>query len=553
MLRTATMAYALVLILGSLALAQPPVPPTGIALDENSYRVRDLGIIPKPFARMGLLRIPPIQDELKLTNAQKDASAPSRLLEPFQKKREEIRQIDDPAKRAAVMQGLLQEMNAAAIEVLDPSQRERLDQIAFQLQGPEAFLEPDLPRRLGLSDDQMTKIPPLVEQGRAEILKASAVPLPIGLKVEDRVGGLETLQKQIDTPEFRAATERARRAARDAWEANIERIKSVLSDTQKAQYTNLLGPRFDLAKLRTTEPDDARFAAQSIAARSGIFGQRPDPDFNTSVARPAYTDTHPRVLFDEAHHNFHTAVGRYRPFADLIASDGYQVIRNHEKFTRPVLERGDILVIANALGGGMGGPGVAKTAFTDEECEAVRGWVNDGGALLLISDHPPFGSAAAGLAKPFGVEMSQGVVDDSKNRANDRFELVFSRENHLLGDHPITRGRDPSERLNRIMTFTGQSLQGPEGSVSFLTLSATATDDRQPGRAPVSVAGRSQGLALPYGKGRIVVLGEAAQLTAQIFGPEREPFGMNIPGIDNRQMAINIMHWLSGRIESHSD
>jgi hypothetical protein len=27
------------------------------------------------------------------------------------------------------------------------------------------------------------------------------------------------------------------------------------------------------------------------------------------------------------------------------------------------------------------------------------------------------------------------------------------------------------------------------------------------------------------------------------------PFGMNRPGIDNRQLALNIMHWLSGLLQ----
>ena len=43
-------------------------------------------------------------------------------------------------------------------------------------------------------------------------------------------------------------------------------------------------------------------------------------------------------------------------------------------------------------------------------------------------------------------------------------------------------------------------------------------------------------------------MGEAAELSAQVFGVD-EKFGMNVPGIDNRQMALNIMHWLSGLLE----
>jgi hypothetical protein len=291
--------------------------------------------------------------------------------------------------------------------------------------------------------------------------------------------------------------------------------------------------------------------ALGVGGRGGGGGQQADPDFNTKVARPAYanSDRHPRVLFDEAHHNFHTASGRYKPFAELIASDGYQVIPNTEKFSRESLRRGDILVIANALGAeGMGQPGAADPAFTDAECDAVRDWIKEGGTLLFITDHAPMGSAAECLAKRFNVSMSKGATTDPQNSEGGESWLVFTQKNHLLGDHPIIRGRDDSERVNRIQTFTGTSLKGPEGSVPILKLAATAVDNSFDDEKTTSAAGRAQGLALSFGKGRIVMLGEAAELSAQVAGGEK--FGMNVAGLDNRQMALNIMHWLSGLLES---
>jgi hypothetical protein len=296
----------------------------------------------------------------------------------------------------------------------------------------------------------------------------------------------------------------------------------------------------------------APVVASLLVAPPGAFGQQQaDPNFDTKVARPAYADRHPRVLFDEAHHNFHTAGGRYKPFADLIAHDGYRVTPNTEKFSRATLKGYDILVIANALGAeSMGDPGAANPAFTDAECDAVRDWVEAGGSLLLITDHYPMGSAAEGLAGRFGVDMSKGATFDPANSDLDRPSfLLFTRDNKLLGDHPITRGRDESERIRRVLTFTGQSLKGPEGSVAFLKLADTAVDRTVAGNKDVSAAGRSQGLALTLGKGRVVVLGEAAQLSAQVTGPGGRPMGMNVPGIDNRQLALNIMHWLSHLLE----
>ena len=279
-----------------------------------------------------------------------------------------------------------------------------------------------------------------------------------------------------------------------------------------------------------------------------------DPHFNTSVERPAYTKSYPRVLFDEAHNNFHTAGGRYKPFADLIFSDGYQVVVNRKPFTNASLLTFKILIIANALGAeDMDEDGADRPAFTEEEADAVRDWVRGGGALLFIADHAPFGSAAEILAKRFEVDMSKGFTLDPANSDKESKNpgwIVYSRENHLLADYPITKGRNDSERVSRVMTFVGQSLKGPEGSEAFLKLADTATD-RIPGNPPKdsSAAGRSQALAFKFGKGRVVVLGEAAMLSAQVTGSDNQPFGMNIPNIDNKQLALNIMHWLSGLLK----
>src|SRR3989442_14465327 len=97
-----------------------------------------------------------------------------------------------------------------------------------------------------------------------------------------------------------------------------------------------------------------------------------DPHFNSSVEHPAYTKNYPRVLFDEAHNNFHTAGGRYKPFADLIFSDGYQVVVNRKPFTNASLLTFKILIIANALGAeDIDEDGANSAALTEEEKATV--------------------------------------------------------------------------------------------------------------------------------------------------------------------------------------
>ena len=279
--------------------------------------------------------------------------------------------------------------------------------------------------------------------------------------------------------------------------------------------------------------------------------QQADLTFDTSVKNPAYTTTHPKVLFDEAHFNFHTASGRYKPFADLITNDGYRVTPNKEKFSHQSLQGFDVLVISNAGFTQVDSADRSRPAFTDEECDSVRDWVNSGGALLLIADHAPAGAAAAIMGSRFGVDMSKGFTADPINYERVILNVSwirFSRSQKNLGDHPITRGRTADERINSVLSFTGQSLKGPKDSTALLKLSDKAYDVDDPGNPGqakiVSAAGRAQALALSFGKGRVVVFGEAAMLTAQ-----NQNFGLNYPGTDDRQLVLNVMHWLTGLLK----
>jgi hypothetical protein len=286
------------------------------------------------------------------------------------------------------------------------------------------------------------------------------------------------------------------------------------------------------------------------------FGQHlADPEFDTKVERPAYVKNTPRVSFDEAHNNFHTTSGRYKPFADLLTNDGYRIVVNRQPFTKKTLDTFKILVIVNALGEDIDEADADKPAFTEEETAALRDWVRGGGSLLLVADERPFGQSAAGLAKEFGVEMSGNLTQDESNCAGE-FQasfIVYSRENHLLQDHPIVQGRDNNEKINRVMVFTGQSLKGPQGSVAFLKLADSAMQILPGDAVPpkkISASGFAQGIALKFGGGRVVVLAEADMLSALLGNPpDNDPIGMNYPDIDNKQLTLNIMHWLSGLLK----
>jgi len=303
----------------------------------------------------------------------------------------------------------------------------------------------------------------------------------------------------------------------------------------------------------------------SLAAQQQVV----DAGFKTSVEKPAYPrNGGPTIAIDEAHANTHTASGLYKPFAELLTNDGYRVSASTAKFSASSFGGVDVLVVANANARNFADP-----AFSDDECDAVRDWVRDGGALLLIADHEPFGTSAANLASRFGVVMGKGRVFEPTS-GSVTTQLVFSRDNGLLGAHAVMRGRDASEEVRTVKSFTGQSLSVPDGASPLLKLSATAreaptTDDLDAeaaargattpsgtfGARSRSVVGLAQGVAMPFGKGKIVVLGEAALFSAQVVTlPDGDrqrvmQIGMNVPGNDDRQFALNVLHWLSGLLK----
>ncbi len=315
-------------------------------------------------------------------------------------------------------------------------------------------------------------------------------------------------------------------------------------------------------------------ALSLLSAPPARAQQVADSAFDTSVAHPAYArGTGPVVAIDEAHYNFHTKDGRYLALARLVESDGYRVRSNTAPFARPTLDSLDVLIIANAIGGVWDAGAYGRPGFTEAEADAVRDWVTRGGSLLLVADHAPMGVAAENLARRFGVTMSKGFTEDTTAYfKTGRFGpsiLLFSRPNGLLRDHPVTRGRDASERVDSVVAFTGQSLGVPPGAAVILALSDQAFDhpavtpdqaaaSGNPGSAwrtavqglPVTSArGRAVGLSLSLGKGRVIVLAEAAMLSAQAIlnrnGERVGIMGMNVPGIGNKQFALNTLHWLT--------
>ncbi|MBX7221058.1 MAG: DUF4350 domain-containing protein [Blastocatellia bacterium] len=279
-----------------------------------------------------------------------------------------------------------------------------------------------------------------------------------------------------------------------------------------------------------------------------------DTAFKPAVKSPAFPEHKgPVVLLDEAHFNFHTADGRYQPFADLLRRDGYVVTPSRSKFQKSTLDQGKILVIANALAEqnqsdwSLPNP----SAFTKAEIESVCSWVNNGGSLLLIADHMPFAGAATDLGAALGVRFSNGYALDQKAKGGT---LVFRLADGTLKDHPILSGRSEHEKVDAVVTFTGSAFQ-IVGPAQPLLVFASTVNCLLPEKAwefsektpRIPLEGWYQGAVFQFGKGKVAVFGEAAMFSAQLAGPNKNPMGMNAPlAAQNPQFLLNLVHWLSG-------
>jgi hypothetical protein len=305
------------------------------------------------------------------------------------------------------------------------------------------------------------------------------------------------------------------------------------------------------------------------AARSSAQ-QVPDRDFHPPVPRPAFAQSAgPRLCLDEGHHNFHTLADRFWAFGELARRDGYRVAPLKSSFAGPSLAACDLLVISNAQPSDQPWkdyPSPTPSAFTTEEIAAVAVWVNAGGRLLLIADHMPLAGAAAKLAAAFGASFTNGFAYPGATDAQieavrgggSSAPTLFRPDDGTLPAHAIVRGRDTTERVTQVRSFTGQAFRWEaEGALPVMILPPDYVS-LEPKIAwqftaeiPVrKVGGWLQGATRRVVRGRVALFGEAAMFSAQVAGAERRPMGMNAPLAEqNAQLTLNVLHWLSGVID----
>jgi hypothetical protein len=314
-------------------------------------------------------------------------------------------------------------------------------------------------------------------------------------------------------------------------------------------------------------PDPTARVGTDEQGRAATIGA--DPDFDPRVERPAFAPgAGPRLGIDEAHRNLHTATGTYARFADLARHDGFRVEPSRGPFSAETLAAFDLLVISNARAPAAD---PSASAFAAAEEAALAEWVERGGSLLLIVDHPPLAAPSAGVAARFGVSIVPGHAKDAAHGdpvLGGPFVLVFERAAGLLGDHEILAGREASEAVGRVVTFGGAALRwanpppAPVRAHARLLLFAPtarwvplSSDDGADTGEPIGEG--AQAVAVDYGRGKVVIAAEAGVFSAQVLrgeairaqtGRDEVRIGMTRKDSDNRLFALNTLRWLGGAL-----
>lgn len=276
--------------------------------------------------------------------------------------------------------------------------------------------------------------------------------------------------------------------------------------------------------------------------------------------------THPAIVFDNGHYNY----GKPESFEVMkafLSEQGFTVTKSTSPITKKSMQGIDVFHTSNALAPENEGNWALPTpsAFTVEEISVLLDWVQNGGSLLMVIEHMPFGGSYEALASAFGIKVSNGFAVDyrllngysSESIAEAGF-LVFRREDGSLANHPILDREEPFGRIEFLATDAGSAFRLPEQGLSLITLDLNTLSlepkvswefDSETVR--ISTAGWSQAGILGVGQGWVALLGDNFLISAPAFlkPPYVESEREAEFGAFNHQFTLNLYRWLSGLLE----
>jgi hypothetical protein len=276
-IRTFTLATGLAVALAAIAQTSRAQFPPG-AGGTGGGQGRDMLGMGGQVSPAMILLAPSVQKELKLTEEQK--SKAYNLAKTAGQKNRNLAQTfsfagpdADPQPMMEAGRKLRQEADQAIAGTLDAKQKERLDQITLQAEGPLAVARPEIAAKLRLSDTQNEYVQGILVQMRREQFMAM------------RQGAAEG---QVDPSQSRAMAASLREGA-------VQEISKVIDRKQKAAFNKMLGEPFDTTKIEgeaasvdpSASADPAKPSGTTEAKDAPSSGKEPEKQTTKEPERPA--------------------------------------------------------------------------------------------------------------------------------------------------------------------------------------------------------------------------------------------------------------------------
>ena len=277
-----------------------------------------------------------------------------------------------------------------------------------------------------------------------------------------------------------------------------------------------------------------------------------DTNVNLEVEDPTFEiNDGPLIMFDSTHKNFFIQSHLIKPLVDLLINDGYRVAFLDKEFSKSSLSQASVLVVITALPFDFATENSAedKNTFSENELNELQNWVNNGGSLLVFSEHAPFDQAINPLLRKFDIESSIGTTVDTINYESKYGPGMIKFENKNLNtNHPIVTGKYKVEKL---VSFGGSALLGSKYE-NILKLDESSFNVKHSTGIGPEGKGNSQGLAGMYGSGKIAAFGDSNGFTAMVFNMDdgtKMYAGMNTEGYDWKNFVLNTFRWLTNYSE----
>ena len=277
-----------------------------------------------------------------------------------------------------------------------------------------------------------------------------------------------------------------------------------------------------------------------------------DTNVNLEVEDPTFEiNDGPLIMFDSTHKNFFIQSHLIKPLVDLLINDGYRVSFLDKEFSKSSLSQASVLVVITALPFDFATENSAedKNTFSENELNELQNWVNNGGSLLVFSEHAPFDQAINPLLRKFDIESSIGTTVDTINYESKYGPGMIKFENKNLNtNHPIVTGK---YKVKKLVSFGGSALLGSKYE-NILKLDESSFNVKHSTGIGPEGMGNSQGLAGMYGSGKIAAFGDSNGFTAMVFNMDdgtKMYAGMNTQGYDWKNFVLNTFRWLTNYSE----